>query len=35
MFLNFVGNIFASREEYFVSAIMFPGWANREAFEET
>ena len=40
MFLNSLGNIFASREANFVSATMFPqqcfhGWANRETFEET
>jgi hypothetical protein len=38
MFLNLLGNIFASREANFVSATMFPwpaGWANRETFEET
>jgi hypothetical protein len=35
MFLNSLGNIFASREANFVSAQCFHGWANMETFEET
>ena len=32
MFLNLLGNIFASREANFVSAPCFPGWANWETW---
>jgi hypothetical protein len=35
MFLNLLGNIFASREANFVPAQCLHGWANRETFEET
>jgi hypothetical protein len=34
MFQNLLGNIFASREANFVSATMFPGWANWETLTE-
>jgi hypothetical protein len=35
MFLNLLGNIFASREANLFPQQCFHGWANRETFEET
>ena len=35
MFLNLIGNIFASREANFVSATMFPRMGKQGNFEET
>ena len=35
MFLNLIGNIFASREANFVSATMFPRVGKQGNFEET
>ena len=35
MFLNSLGNIFASRKQILFPQQCFHGWANRETFEET